>query len=158
MPRHKKNEAQLKLEGNYRKDRHGDRDEATLANIVDAPPACPDSITHLAARETWNLIVPELVYSSRVAREDVAELEIAFRALQDSYEMRDIQKGFTGFMRASEEYARIMSIITKREQRFIDIMGLYGVSSQKRLALLGAGYGAAKQKKNLANMVTGVDE
>ena len=154
MPRHKKNEAQLKLEGNYRKDRHCDRDESTLAHIVDAPPACPDSITHLAARETWDLIVPELVYSSRVAREDVAELEIAFRALQDSYEMRDVQKVFVGMMKTSEEYARIMSIITKREQRFIDIMGLYGVSSQKRLALLGAGYGAAKKKKNLAQAMT----
>lgn len=154
MPRHKKNETQLKLEANFRKDRHSDRDEAALANIVDTPPACPDSITHQAARATWGLIVPELVYSNRVAREDVAELEIAFRALQDSYEMREIQKEITGLARASEEYARIMSIITKREQRFIDIMGLYGVSSQKRLALLGAGYGAAKQKKNLADRMT----
>lgn len=154
MPRHKKNADILKLEGGYRKDRHANRDEHAVATIINDVPACPASITHKSVIAIWELVMPELVHTGRVAQEDIPELEIAFRALQDIYQLREVQDKFRGGQLLLEQYSRIMTIIHKREERFIQIMGLYGISSQKRLDLLGAGYMAAKAKKSLAEKMT----
>lgn len=157
LPRHRKNETVLKLEGGFRQDRHADRNEGALAVIRDTVPPCPTTITNKDAIAAWNSLLLPLVNTKRIADEDLQNLELAFLALQDVYELTEVTRSEifqTPISRVSEEYARIENVINKRSQFFAKTMGRFGCTSQDRLAILGAMSGIEKNIKSLAEKMT----
>ena len=157
MPRHRKNETVLKLEGGFRKDRHENRDEKSITTLCTAIPECPASITDANVSQGWDMVLRPLVMTSRVGVEDLPVLESAFLAMQDVYAMITLSRSEIfkePITKTSEEYSRVQAIINRRSQFFVKTMGRFGCTSQDRLSLLGAIAGT-KKKQNLADKMTG---
>lgn len=157
MPRHpmpKKNADLLKLEGTYRKDRHAARDESAMTTLLDAPPSPPASLKTDHARQAWAVAIPPLVYTHRVAPEDMPIIETAFRALDDA------ERYHIASLLMEPDDPRITSygsLIKNNRQQFIDTMRKFGATSQDRLALLDVMAGV-KKKASLTEQMTGGDD
>lgn len=154
MPRHpmpKKNSDLLKLEGAYRKDRHSNRDEAAITTLLANPPAPPATLKTDHARDAWNTCIPPLVYTHRIAPEDMPIIETAFRALDGA------ERYETAILLMEPDDHRVSiyaSLVKNYRQQFVDIMRRFGATSQDRLTLLDVMAGV-KKKQSLAEKMTG---
>jgi len=150
----KKNSSLLKLEGTFRKDRHSARDEAEMTTLLTTPPECPVTLTTEYAQAAWRVAIPPLVYTHRIAPEDLPLIEIAFRALDDSERWHE---RLAGFEPDDPRFASYAGAIKNYRQQFVDIMRRFGATSQDRLTLLDVMAGVQK-KRSLAERMTEGDD
>lgn len=167
MPRHpmpKKNASVLKLEGGYRKDRHENRDESALTTMLTTPPPCPTTLKTEHARQAWAIAIPPLAYTSRIGKEDLPILEVAFQALDGAniFQARlDEMMSITiEEILAEEKIApdnnhimQLAGMVKNYRAQFVEIMRRFGATSQDRLTLLDVMAGV-QRKQNLAEKMT----
>lgn len=140
----------LKLEGTYRKDRHSARDEGEIADLLPAPPPCPEVIKTAYVRAAWDFAIPPLVYTKRIAPEDMPIIETAFRALDDAERWHT---RLVDFDPDDPRFASYSGAVKNYRQQFVDIMRRFGCTSQDRLTLLDVVAGM-KRKRDYGREMT----
>lgn len=156
MPAHRKPVSQHVLEGTYRPSRHAA--QAGMFNTLTEAPPCPSSIISKKAKAAWAQIIPELTKSGRIAAEDLAGLELAFRAYGLAHGILDEIQTLDALNETSK-LRMLSSVANSYTSQFVDIMARFGFSTKGREAIL-ATFAVSREKEEppLAERMTGMQK
>jgi hypothetical protein len=131
MPRQRKPIEQHKLDGTYRKDRHGNSAEALVGSVLEVPTNIlpPDTLKDDYCREHYKYHVNHMAKLKILSLSDIPEIDIMYDCLQ---RYRKINTALSELSPASEEYAGLSRLLLKFGAQFSAIAAKYYISPSAR--------------------------
>jgi hypothetical protein len=123
---------QHKLDGTFRRDRHGNLPEPIISNVLEIPEIKPpSSITDAFIIDQYQHHIQLLARLGILTYSDIPEIEIMYLALQE-YRKVYIELQKIDMMKDTDKYDKLSNRLLKHGQRFSNLAVKYCISPAAR--------------------------